>query len=80
MTDPTQEPSGANPEAWGDDQPEDPAKEVPVVDLTNTGNDERKNGCSTWFTHLVKRRRYLLGRKPMFAICSAVARHVAILQ
>ena len=40
MTDPAQEAAGADPEAWGDDQPEYPPPESAVVELAYTGYDE----------------------------------------
>ena len=40
MTDPAQEAAGADPEAWGDDQPEYPPPESAVVELAYTGDDE----------------------------------------
>ena len=40
MTDPAQKATGTDPEAGGDDQPEDPTPGGTVIELTDPGDNE----------------------------------------
>jgi len=54
VTHPTEKASGAEPEAWRDDQPNHPAKKLAVVDLTCAWKDERQNSRGSRAVHLLK--------------------------
>jgi hypothetical protein len=41
VADPSKRATGADPQAWRHDEPEDPAEPRPVVELSDAGNDER---------------------------------------
>src|SRR5262245_55560899 len=49
---PSEEASRTNPEAWCDDEPEDAAQKISVVDLTNAGDEQAEHSRSARFVVL----------------------------
>ena len=43
MADPTESATAADPQARGDNQPEDSSKELAVVDLSDAGNEKAQD-------------------------------------
>ncbi len=46
---PAEHAPGADPHAGSDDQPEDPAQEIPVVELSQAGEQGAEHGGGTGF-------------------------------
>src|SRR5512134_2433353 len=51
VTDPSQQTATPDPETGGDDQPEDAAQKIPVVELPEAGDHRAQHGRKTWVLH-----------------------------
>src|SRR6266498_1392302 len=52
VTDPAEHPAGADPHPRRDDQPEDAAQEVAVVELPDARKDRTEYGRGAWISHV----------------------------
>src|SRR5215204_2094152 len=57
VADPSEKAAGANPHARCDDQPEDAAQEIAVVELPDAGNDRAQHRGHAWILHLTHAHR-----------------------
>jgi hypothetical protein len=51
MANPSQGSAATYPETWGDDQPENGAQELAIIDLPYTRNQEAQDGGSARVSH-----------------------------
>jgi len=51
VTDPAERPARSDPEAWGDNEPENSGENSAVVELAYSGNDKTKNAGEHWIAH-----------------------------
>ena len=62
MAHPAEQAAGANPESRRDDQPEDPAKEITVINLSNPRKDQAENRGSARIPQIAGSSRVAVGQ------------------
>jgi hypothetical protein len=51
VANPPQQPTGADPETWGDDEPNDGPEDLAIVDLAHARNDGTQDRRDTRISH-----------------------------